>query len=265
MGMIKDAIMAGPEALQPLQTSVTTANCSEHGEYESYKTVINGNEIKGCCPGCLEVERQEELRENHETILQRKNVGIFNESCVPRKFQKCSFQNYEVSSQSEPIVEMMKKYVMKFDLVKENGTSFLFTGRTARGKTHLACAVLNNLMRLGRPCIYISSLNYLRKVKRAWVQSENLSEDEIIESYLKYDLMVLDELGKGSLSEKEKGMLFAVITRRYEEGLPTIGITTKTQSQLEKALDEDAVRRLRTGGGSVLSFDWDEYKQTGIL
>ncbi len=265
MGILKKALMAGPVKIVQDQTQSKILNCPDHGEYLGFTSEYLGREMKSECPQCAERERGKELLKNWEEIQERQNKGIFKECCIPPKFQKCSFQNYEVYPSSKGIVEMMKKYVINFDKVRENGTSFLFSGRTRRGKTHLACAVLNNIMRTGHKGIYISAVNYIRKVKRSWTTDSKISEDEIIESYLDYDLMVLDEIGKGQYTEKEKAMLFSIITRRYEEGLPTIGITTRNALQLEKIIEEDAVSRLRTGGGAVIEFKWSEYNQPGIL
>jgi len=259
MGIIKDSIMALPEVNLNL-TEKKSFRCGKHGEFEGFVMMVAGKEVPSVCPHCLDEERVLELGKFKKEQQQRERVDIFNQSCVPKRFQACSFGQYEPTCKdAEVIVKRLKNYVLNFDKAKERGASFLFLGNTGTGKTTLAAAVLNNVMNKGFTGVYVSSLNYLSKVKRSWVAGATVSEDELIESFVKFDLLVLDELGKGSCSPKEKGIIFRLLDRRYEEQKPTIGISICNEKELNKRIDPDAGRRLKANGG-VLEFNWSTFK-----
>jgi DNA replication protein DnaC len=258
MGIIKDSIMALPEVnVNP--TNKKNFHCDKHGEFEGFVMMVAGREIPSVCPECLEEERVAELDEFKKGQKQRERVDIFNQSCVPKRFQECGFGQYEPTCKdAEVVVKRLKNYVINFEKAKEKGASFLFLGNTGTGKTTLAAAVLNNVMNKGFTGVYVSTLNYLSKVKRSWVAGATVSEDELIESFVKFDLLVLDELGKGSCSPKEKGIIFRLLDRRYEEQKPTIGISICNEKVLNERIDPDASRRLKANGG-VLNFNWATY------
>jgi len=238
-------------------------NCEKHGIYEGMVSLINGRKINSICPYCLEDERQEDIRKIRSGEIQRQKVDVINQSCVPKRYLSSSFDGYDpVCNEAKDIFDLLQRYVKNFDKVMEFGTSFLFSGGTGTGKTTLATAVLNSVMRDGYTGVYVSSLNYLSKVKRSWVAGASVSEDEIIESYVNFDLLVLDEIGKGLCSPKEKGIVFRLLDRRHEENKPTIGCSLYNEKEVIKRIDEDAVRRLTTGRGGILRFSWPNYEKS---
>lgn len=238
-------------------------NCKKHGPYSGWVVFIEdlGKDIESVCPKCAEKEHAELLKEINDKLRYNQNRTAFNDSCIPPRFAKMSFKEFQPTCEkAAKVKERIGKFIMNFQGALEDGTSFLFSGGTGTGKTHMASAVANNVIRSGYSAVYVSSLNYLSKMKKAWNEAEGLSEDDIVESYVKFDLLVFDELGKGELNAKEKAMIFRLIDRRSEECKPTIGITKFNPQKLVQLIDDDAVRRLKTGGGDILLFDWPPYE-----
>lgn len=266
MGVLKDAIMKLPEKQIKMPEFVEKqVECKKHGKYLAHIVSIPGTdkEVFSECPECEQLVLNVERYNRYVELEHQQNVNkVFKNSCIPTAFKGKSFKTWiPQNEKAVQIRDLMARFVKEFDRAKSMGTCFLFSGNTRTGKTSLACAVLNNLMRLGQTGAYINSLHYISKVKRSWVTGSELSEDQIIESYvLPFELLVIDELGKGSLSPKEKGIIFRLIDRRAEENLPTIGITKFSEQQLIKLVDDDIIARLKRGGGSVLKFDWPNYE-----
>lgn len=237
--------------------------CPKHGPYSGWVTMIPdlGREVNSECPECSKEQHQQLLEEKNKQQRMNENRTAFNNSCIPPRFRDKSFRDYEPACPAAGRVKMiLENYIRNFSKALESGTSFLFSGGTGTGKTHLACAVANNVMLLGHSAMYISSLNYLSKVKLAWKADSNQAEDDIIESFTKFDLLIFDELGKGELNAKEKAMIFRLIDRRHEENRPTIGISKFNEARICQLIDDDAVRRLKCGGGGTLLFDWGNYQ-----
>ena len=259
--MVSDVKKGVKTTRYPTSDDTRTLTCRIHGKYEGIVTEINGRKIEAICPECLEDERKSELNKHVEEHMRRKRIDIFNQSCVPKRYQGIKFNDFHpVCDEAEELLELMQRYVKNYHLVLMHGTSFLFSGGTGTGKTTIGTAVLNGVMMIGYTGVYVSSLNLLSKVKRSWVNGATVSQDEIIESYVAYDLLVLDEIGKGQMSAKEKGIIFSLLDRRHEEVKPTIGITTYSEQKIKSLIDEDAVRRLTTGGGCTIKFTWPNYE-----
>lgn len=259
MGTFKDAILATPKITMSA-TEKVELTCAIHGKFSGFQTKVNGKKINSDCPSCLEkAEAEARLKRNHETRL-RENSNIFSQSCIPKAYQNKSLKSWETRCKAAvELKALMGRYVMEFETVQKRGTSFLFSGGTRTGKTHLATAVANNVMRRGFTAVYISSLNYISKMKRSWTAGSTISEDEVVESFMKYDLLVFDELGKQN-NPNEKAMIFRLLDRRAEEKLPVLGVTKYSDTQLAKLIDDDAVSRLVRGGGRVIKFNWSNYE-----
>jgi len=234
--------------------------CPTHGKYKAFVTKINGEDIIGECDKCAEARIQQEREERNAVINKRIEQAGYNpqlrKACIPPRFLDRTFDNFVITKESEEVISIMKRYATNFDRVKQNGTSLLITGGTATGKTHIACAIANAVIRKGYTAYYVSCLNFLSAVKRAWTSNSEVSEDELIDSFACHDLLVIDELGKGTLDAKEKGMLFRLIDKRYESAMPTIGISNLEESRLKSLLDDDFVRRLKSGKGMNVRFTW---------
>jgi DNA replication protein DnaC len=228
------------------ETRETLLECPEHGKYQGWIMHIQGKPIESACERCLDAERQAEVQAIITASISNLKNSAFNNSCVPPRFQRKSIRDYRPHSQgTKQGWEAAIQYIKGFS--SNNGASMLITGATGTGKTHLGCAVANNLMMLGHRAVYTDTLNFLSKIKRAWNKNSDLSEDELIESFVNFDLLVIDELGKGKLTETETGMIFRLINQRYEAKKSTIGLTNLTEGHLGKLLGTDTVRRLKEG------------------
>jgi DNA replication protein DnaC len=255
--------MKGIETLLQSSGSTTTKNlcCPVHGDYQGWTMTVAGEEINSICDKCADEEQRQKAQAAEEERERLRNAVGFSNSCIPPRFAKMAYNDFKTNCDKAVAVKgRVGDFIKNFKDSMGKGTSFLFSGSTGTGKTHLACATANNIIRKGYSAIYVSSLNYLSKVKAAWNVEAGTSEDEVIESYVKFDLLILDELGKGELNQKERGMIFRLIDRRSEECKPTIGITKFSPDKLISLIDDDAVRRLKAGGGGVLLFDWPAYE-----
>ena len=242
-------------------------SCGKHGEYEGWIIAFGKTDVPAICPECLKDEAREDQREIYQREALNKSKSIFNCSCIPKRFQDRGLRNYEpVCDQAAKIKEILTQYVKNLEKVMHNGTSFLFTGSPGTGKTHLGCAVAMNVISLGRTATYISAADCVAKVKVAWLRNAEDSEDCMIEKFSKFDLLILDEITRlESFSEKEKSILFRVLNRRYENCLPTFGITKYSRKVLEKIMGEEFVSRIESGGGGTLSFNWDNYRMRNSI
>jgi DNA replication protein DnaC len=95
---------------------------------------------------------------------------------------------------------------------RENVLAF---GKPGSGKTHLLCALAQELVRAGRPALY-SPCSLL--VQELLLAKRELKLPRLLKRLAGYDLLVLDDLGYVQQNREEMEVLFTLLAERYERG-----------------------------------------------
>jgi DNA replication protein DnaC len=226
--------------------------CAEHGRYQ--QSFLKSGETRPRflpgCPACAQQRHTEEL---------------LGRAAVPPRFRDRTFENFTaISVQQRRTKEIIEAYAEGFrETFLPRGTSMVLVGTPGTGKTHLACAVLNNLMRVVPPVygVYATVPDALLRVKDTWSRDSTEHEREAIRRFVRPDLLILDEVGVQFGSEAEKMILFQIINGRYELSKPTIVISNLDEAGVIANLGERCVDRLREGGGQVVVFNWQSHRR----
>jgi DNA replication protein DnaC len=162
----------------------------DNWEYESYLLEL--------------AEREREARRNSRTarllkdskLPLEKNLKAFNRKRLPRR----------VDTQ---LTQLLKG---KFLDHKENVLAF---GRPGSGKTHLLCAVAQELIHQGRQVRFMPC-NLL--VQELLIAKRDLKLARVLKQYAKYEALILDDIGYVQQSREEMEVLFTLLADRYERG-----------------------------------------------
>ena len=130
-----------------------------------------------------------------------------------------TFENFKVENKvQEYAFNRAKEYVKNIDKNIENGTGIIFVGSgcVGTGKTHLACAIANELLNNGYPVKVINVAKMIYQIK----------EDFKVDQYLNIPILLIDDLGKETGTQWVCEMLYLIFNERYESMKPTI-ITTE--------------------------------------
>jgi len=95
---------------------------------------------------------------------------------------------------------------------RENVLAF---GVPGSGKTHLLCAIAQELVRRGRRVAFFSS-NLL--VQELLVAKRDLKLSRVLKRLAGYEVVMLDDLGYVQQSREEMEVLFTLLAERYERG-----------------------------------------------
>lgn len=106
----------------------------------------------------------------------------------------------------------------------------LLTGPAGIGKTHLAVAALREIVSAGADGFFVDWSLLLQEIKASFGDPE-ASQAELMAPVLRSDLLVLDDLAAGKMTEWSTEILQCVIGERYNECRPTI-ITTNFGTDL---------------------------------
>ncbi|MBI3049574.1 MAG: ATP-binding protein [Acidobacteria bacterium] len=143
---------------------------------------------------------------------------------IPTRYRHCSLSNFETHYDSlRRAVSRARKFIEDYP-VPERG--LLFWGAYGVGKTHLAVAILRELIATKGAVGYFCEVPALLKNVRATYDAKTTDgEMDVLAPVLRSDLLVLDDLGEERTSEWVQEALAHVINVRYSENRATI-ITT---------------------------------------
>ena len=97
-------------------------------------------------------------------------------------------------------------------------------GPTGVGKTHLSVAIVSERLRIGDDALFHSVPTMMDELRKTYSR-EGKSGDGFYTFFNRLkdaDLLVLDDLGSGSITEWSEEKLYQLITHRYDNRLPTI-------------------------------------------
>jgi len=171
-----------------------------------------------------------------DCYYEQKKNALWEQARIPRRYQNCSLQNFEVHNDSHKDALKISRQFVKNYPAQEVG--LLFIGPCGVGKTHLAVAIIRELIeKKGVPCVFFDFRDLIRDIQSSFTPDSNLSEAEILAPVFDAEVLVLDELGAKRPTAWVEETVFYIINQRYNQKKPTLF----TSNYLD--VDEDEDRR----------------------
>jgi DNA replication protein DnaC len=154
----------------------------------------------------------------------RESVGRqrLADASIPRRYQHCTIDNFTAYNESlKRAASQARRIAESHDLA--GGRGLFFEGLPGVGKTHLAVAVLKQVMeRLGVRGLFYDTRDLLRVIRSTYDPSIRTTEIEVLRPVMRADLLVLDDIGAEKTSEWVEETMNLIVNTRYNERRLTI-------------------------------------------
>ena len=109
----------------------------------------------------------------------------------------------------------------------------VFTGPNGSGKTHLAAAIANRNIEIGRPVFFVHVPDLLDDLRATFSPTSELSYSDLFEQVNQAPLLVMDGLASGSPTPWALEKLQQIFNHRYNSELPTVVTTAVDAKEID--------------------------------
>jgi DNA replication protein DnaC len=182
-------------------------------------------------------------RSFQDYLLRLLEAQVINktERSVNRKMQMAAFphlkrlEEFDFSYQPK-INEKLIRELANLEFL-ESAKNILFIGPPGVGKTHLAISIGVKACQAGKRVLFYSAERLTDELAAAEVSG---MLNKKLDTLLRLDLLIIDELGYLSLSNQTAKLFFQLISKRYEKG-SVIVTTNKPFEQWGEIFNDDVV------------------------
>ncbi len=140
---------------------------------------------------------------------------------IPQRYRGCNFENFNERTQELASAKAIAREFVETYPVVPGG--LLLVGPSGRGKTHLACAILSELVVVkGVSGLYVDFSDLLLRIQTSFRPDADLSKESVLTPYVDAELLVLDELGASKPHPWVLDVLYQVLNTRYNRERITI-------------------------------------------
>ena len=181
----------------------------------------------------------------------RRQQRLAGANIPKRYFPHCTLASFYVRDNAALLAA--KRRVQEFiDTWNGGGTpGLLLMGGCGSGKTHLAVAVLLEIINAGKPgrLLFSNFQDLVQEIHASFGSDQVPTKSELLRPLLDADLLVLDELGAQKPTTFVQDVLYYIINTRYNNELTTVFTTNyfdRPMDVKEETLESRVGARLRS-------------------
>ena len=219
--------------------------CSGAGWYK--KLVPFGHPEFGKLFPCV-CKRAELAERRSEHIRKLSNIGPFGD------------KTFDTFKSTVPGVQSAYLRAKEF-VATQHGWLVLF-GNCGCGKTHLAAAIANALLRNDCQVLFAVVPDLLDHLRSTFGPSSEVEYDQRFEDIRDAQVLILDDLGTENASGWAREKLFQIINHRYNYAMPTV----ITSNRAPKDIDPRIFSRIsdRALSQDLILIDAEDYRQLKV-
>jgi DNA replication protein DnaC len=169
-----------------------------------------------------------------------------------------SIESFDLSAVPELDIRLFRD-LAGGDYIREH-RNVIFLGRSGAGKTHMATALGIEACKNKFRTRFVSCYGLVNELIEA---RQEKALQRLIQRYIRYDLLILDELGYIPFSKEGSELLFQVLAERHEKGsvmiTTNLGFADWTKVFGDPVMTAALLDRL-THKAHIISCNWDSYR-----
>jgi DNA replication protein DnaC len=178
-------------------------------------------------------------------LRDRKEKRRTEKSNIPKRYLSKTLDNFKGDIDDRRMaLRRVRTFVSEFKPNAEKGGLFLF-GAAGTGKTHLAVGALKELLARGRTGLFYNMVSLLEDFRKEYRSDLKPEEEDRLKRLLEVDVLVLDDLGAGKLSEFVLERTYSLIDKRYSNNQAVIVTSNLGMNDLEKQISYPVFSRIR--------------------
>lgn len=155
---------------------------------------------------------------------------------IPVRYRDDNFANFDERTAALVSAKRIAREFIDSYPVVDSG--LLFVGPAGRGKTHLACAILSELVvTKGVSALYADFSDLLLRIQTSFRPDADSSKESVLTPYAEAELLVLDELGASKPHAWVLDVLYNLLNTRYNRKRITIA-TSNFEDEPDSASGE---------------------------
>ena len=201
-------------------------------EVKGYKKMICRNICK-----CEEEEKQKQEQRLRNQEIERLKSRCF----IERSQWNYTFENLDEHTDKE-LIKKLKRYVDKFESMKEKNTGLIIYGGVGTGKTYLTCSIVNAIIE--KYMYECKMMNFSQILNELQKGGFDLDRNEYINHLTNKTLLVIDDFGIERDTDYALEQVYNIINARYQKQKPIIITTNLDYKEMEKAQDNIMLERI---------------------
>jgi DNA replication protein DnaC len=238
-------------AINTTNGEILSFNYHKHQQNEiDYLNSVKGGFDGYDCPKCLNRGYIAVLTSDDGIVCRececkpiRKSIIRLRASGIEQQIKECHFDNFKTDEQYQSLMKSKAERYLKSD------GWFITCGQSGCGKTHICTAIVGELIKSGKACIYMSYREEITKLKQEIGDGDEYQKQ--MDKFKTIQILYIDDFFKGKITEADINAMFELINYRYINKLQTI-ISTELMFDKIMEIDQAIAGRIKQQAGDFL-------------
>lgn len=184
---------------------------------------------------------EQRIAKAKEQEHRNKVLEIKRRCFIEQSQENYTFENADESTDQE-LLKKVKRYVEKFQSMKERNLGLLIYGGVGTGKTYISCSIANAIIE--KYLYECKVMNFSQILNELQKGGFDLDRNEYINHLTNKTLLVIDDFGIERDTDYALEQVYNIINARYQKQKPIIITTNLDYKEIEKAQDNIMLERI---------------------